>query len=608
MQSICKTCGVSHECLPGEVSKALLPCGREPAGGLIVQVTDKQTGEGIEGVTVKAVGLPTGRSGFASKDSLPAGSYPIYVEPLSDLLSQDYCWEGPQKDAAVQNGALTLSKLELTPICCTKTEKGCFSLIAKPTNNTCSTCALSATAKAGAQKMSDAERKELATAFQNKPFIYGTAGAKVLTDVVMKLVGSGIAPHQRKIKQSESTIKSCEGLIAELTQRRESSGSDPAAQAKIDLDLARYRDMIEKAQVDINAEQKTVEEMRRLEGVYDPGIRANAYMAEDGNQMMDLYYGQFGTTTFQQRNPIIGKYVHLAMEFAGDYSQGQAGFDSFYKTFGRVAHPDGVKPWRPSGLIEGWDSWAKTAAAMQPINDSMAKYGMTATKYMSKMIREAVQCFGGTLVFDGADVFYEAVFSSREKIRVGDTAEEARALFPEFAKFPGESSVKWGRGTLIFHWRGKETPPTQALFRESWQYIGDRKGGAGGPLTHQKESTLESYESGIIFGEFESEGKKIWGLHQAAPRTELLNELWRQFPEGEKRDTSLSPETQAAYDKHLEQSAKEPAKTVSELTGSYKAKLAQRVEARKAKEAAEKEAAAQPSPAPPASEAGDPEE
>ena len=234
----------------------------------------------------------------------------------------------------------------------------------------------------------------------------------------------------------------------------------------------------------------------------------------------------------------------------------------------------------------------------------MAKYDkMTATKYMSKMIREAVQCFGGTLVFDGADVFYEAVFSSRAGIRVGDTAEEARALFPEFAKCPGESSVRWGRGTLIFHWRGNETAPTQALFRESWQYIGDRKGGAGGPLTHQKESTLESYESGIIFGEFESEGKKIWGLHQAAPRVELLNDLWRKFPEGEKRDTSLSPETQAAYDKYLEQLAKEPPKT-----GSLKAIAAQKVAARKAKEAAEKEAAAQPPPPPPASEARDPEE
>jgi len=275
MQSICKTCGVSHECLPGEVSKALLPCGREPAGGLIVQVTDKQTGEGIEGVTVKAVGLPTGRSGFASKDSLPAGSYPIYVEPLSELLAEDYCWEGPRKDVAVQNGALTLSKLELTPICCTKMEKGRFSLIAKPANDTCSTCALSPKAKAGLQKMSDSERKELATAFQNKPFIYGTAGAKVLTDVVMKLVGAGLAPHQRKIKQSESTIKSCEGLIAELTQRREATASDPAAQATIDLDVARSRDMIEKAQTGIKAEQATIDEMKRLEGVYDPGIRAN---------------------------------------------------------------------------------------------------------------------------------------------------------------------------------------------------------------------------------------------------------------------------------------------------------------------------------------------
>ena len=235
---------------------------------------------------------------------------------------------------------------------------------------------------------------------------------------------------------------------------------------------------------------------------------------------------------------------------------------------------------------------------MKPIDDSMTKYDkMTATKYMSKRIREAVQCFGGTLVFDGADVFYEAVFSTRE-VRVGDTAEEARALFPVFAQFPGESSVKWGRGTLIFHWRGKETAPTQALFRESWQYIGDRKGGGGGPLTHQKESTLESYECGIIFGEYEKDGKKTWGLHQDEPRKELLNDLWSKFPPGTKRDTALSPETRKAREKHLEMMAQ---KSEPNVAGSFKAKMARKVDARKAaeNEAAEKEAASPLPPPPP---------
>ena len=209
---------------------------------------------------------------------------------------------------------------------------------------------------------------------------------------------------------------------------------------------------------------------------------------------------------------------------------------------------------------------------MQPITDSMAKYGMTATKYMSKMIREAVQCFGGTLVFDGADVFYEAVFSKRE-VRVGDTAEEARALFPEFAKFPGQSSVKWGRGTLIFHWRGKEIAPTQALFRESWQYIGDRKGGGGGPLTHQKESTLDSYESGI------------------PSRKELFNDLWDKFPEGVKRDTSLSPEVAAARAKHVAQMEKIRENNANAI---LLAKAQAKVAARKEREAAQ--------PAPPPTE------
>ncbi len=127
--------------------------------------------------------------------------------------------------------------------------------------------------------MSDPERMELARAFQNKPFIYGTAGAEVLTDVVIKLVGSGITPHERKIKQAESTIKSCEGLIADLTKRRESTAPDSPEQKKIDLDLARYSGIIQKAQEDKAAEQKTVDEMKRLEGVYDRGIHANAYMA-----------------------------------------------------------------------------------------------------------------------------------------------------------------------------------------------------------------------------------------------------------------------------------------------------------------------------------------
>jgi hypothetical protein len=116
--------------------------------------------------------------------------------------------------------------------------------------------------------------------------------------------------------------------------------------------------------------------------------------------------------------------------------------------------------------VEGYD---KACLAVGDIN---TKYnGLTVTKEMSRIIRWGIQKFGGRLIFEGTEVFYNDVFDANEH-RDSDTAVEARALF-EFFK-PGFSRVTFGAGTLIFNWEGKETVPTRSLFRTSWSFVKDK--------------------------------------------------------------------------------------------------------------------------------------
>jgi hypothetical protein len=176
--------------------------------------------------------------------------------------------------------------------------------------------------------------------------------------------------------------------------------------------------------------------------LFDPGRRAEQYL-DGGYQMMDLYYGQGGTKMHLLRVPVIAEFVHYAMGFKGKFSMDESGREAYMQT------------WKTKA--EGWQS------------NSPGDYGQTATKEMSRIIRYGIRTFGGTLIFEGREIYYSQVFD-RNAPRVGDTDLEARELFPNFT--PGTSAVGYGKGRLIFHWGGRQTVPTKLHFLTNWVWGG----------------------------------------------------------------------------------------------------------------------------------------
>jgi hypothetical protein len=235
---------------------------------------------------------------------------------------------------------------------------------------------------------------------------------------------------------------------------------------------------------------------------YFPGERAKAYIggrdaaeaeSPEGRPvapealMMDMYYGQAGTTLHELRNPAIGKYVHQGMKYEGAYDQHTSGRDAYMSTYSTGAQ---------SG-VEGWQ-WPKTR---QGVNDRSAALfhhpetgeALTGTMEISRLIRDGIQRYGGTLVFEGKYVYQAGNFVPGA--RQGDTNKEAVALFPHLAKQPGQSSVPFGAGRLVFHWGGKETVPTQWLFRSNWTPSGGISADAA-EQTIPKDSVFWKFPAG----------------------------------------------------------------------------------------------------------------
>lgn len=232
--------------------------------------------------------------------------------------------------------------------------------------------------------------------------------------------------------------------------------------------------------------QLVSEDIRKL-NIYDPGPRTKIAL---DNQMMDLYYGQEGTSIHLHRNRTIGEYVHYAMGFSGFYDHRISGRDTYLNSFGR--HPDGK-----GGLIEGWMSSPRPPNGFKefegfyyPDPDASGK-GISATKEMSRIIRTGIYKLGGTLIFEGTNVTYQSVFAMNAY--VSDTSLEAENLFKFFT--PGKSRVKFGKGEIVFHWHGKETIPSLALFHSNW-YFACPAGGK--PLFHKMQNQRRADPNEIL--------------------------------------------------------------------------------------------------------------
>lgn len=227
--------------------------------------------------------------------------------------------------------------------------------------------------------------ERLSAAFKKTPFIYGTMGT-----------GSVIVRG----------LKAWAGRT-----RRPAAGSNPVSLEKV---------------------------IERSLNLFDPGRRAEAYLG-GGYQMMDMYYGQAGTTLHLLRDPAIAEFVHYAMGFKPAFSMNQSGRSAYMMTH--------------KTKVEGW------VAGGPDYN------GLTATKEMSRIIRWGIHRYGGTLIFEGKEVYYSQVFEIAP-FKIGDTDLEARELFTFFS--PGTSQVPFGKGKLIFHWAGRETVPTKVHFLSNW--------------------------------------------------------------------------------------------------------------------------------------------
>jgi hypothetical protein len=189
------------------------------------------------------------------------------------------------------------------------------------------------------------------------------------------------------------------------------------------------------------------ERIRRLVerelNLYDPGRRAALYIS-GAHQMMDLYYGQKGTDLHTRRVPAIAEFMHYAMGFHGEFSMKQSGREAYLERF--------------KTTVEGWDNNSPSRQAYD---------GLTATKEMSRIIRWGIHRFGGRIIFEGRDVYYSQVFKPFPP-RLGDTDVEARELFQYFT--PGRSTVPFGKGTITFHWSGREVIPTRLHFITNWTW------------------------------------------------------------------------------------------------------------------------------------------
>ena len=225
-------------------------------------------------------------------------------------------------------------------------------------------------------------------------------------------------------------------------------------------------------------------------GSYSAGIRNMGFMkaiaggerhrmADTGEntQMMDMYYGgQELETWHMMAHPVIGRYVHEMMGYAGEYKHSESMDTTFRKNF-----PLGgdSQNWEN----RGWSDNAKPEFAEQedqpdrPENEALLdnvppewQKDMSASMEISRIIREAVHTFGGTIVFEGSEVTNQSHFVPECHGDMRDTNREAIELLPSLANNPGSSRAPFGAGQVIFHWMGKETQPTRELFLKHWAY------------------------------------------------------------------------------------------------------------------------------------------
>ena len=283
----------------------------------------------------------------------------------------------------------------------------------------------------------------LRDAFRKNTFVYGTLGNGSLIVCGLK---RWLSPSQTSVaaRARRHALPARRGGPTQQANVEVPHRARPAGAYAIDMGTTSGT---------ANRHASNPTEFRELLGrevnLFDPGRRAN-YWIDSGCQMMDLYYGQAGTNLHEKRIPIIAKFVHQAMEWNVPFSMERSGRDIYMEEFNTA--------------IEGyWDD-----------SPSRQRYnGLTATKEMSRIIRWGISRFGGTLIFEGRELYYSQVFKLYQ-LKCGDTDLEARELFKHFE--PGQSKASFGSGEVIFYWGGRECVPTQVHFLSNWTWHASKRG------------------------------------------------------------------------------------------------------------------------------------
>ena len=315
------------------------------------------------------------------------------------------------------------------------------------------------------EAMAQMDQPSIVNAFQAQPFVYGTQGARTLSKIINKWYEK--AYHSSK-KAAYVTALS---RIASLHQ----------------ADMSKVR-------TDKDVGWSGLE-WREL-NFFEPGRRAAIQLS---GQMMDLYYGQGGTVLHERRDPAIGEFVHRAMNFTGTYDPNVSGRDAYFRTHGEDAGEGWLIP--PDGPRYTMDG-----------------AGVSATKYMSHCIRQGIMYYGGTLVFEGMEVFYRPVattFTPAADLR--DTELEAKFLFPFFVENPTPSAkVPFGNGHLIFHWGGFECVLSQVLLESNWQWSEGKY--------HQPANRRTGGEENDERGNMEPWWDRLPATHESALQAKTLAE------------------------------------------------------------------------------------
>jgi hypothetical protein len=242
-------------------------------------------------------------------------------------------------------------------------------------------------------------------------------------------------------------------------------------------------------------------------GTYAAGTRNLGFLkgkkesAENNNGiqhlMMDMYYGgQDFEAWHMMRDPLIGQYIHDMMGYAGTYDQTESPDTTFRKNFplgGNILDDKGEDTWQNRGWSQ--NSKPKNNENMKGVPDEWNE-DKSGTMEISRLIRDGVFKFGGTIVFEASGVYSQGNFV--DGARKGDTNVEAESMLPEFAG-KNKSRVKFGKGEYVFHWRGNEVTPTREIFLSYWAKGGllgrevDEQSNLkqGGPFVNYVKSTAK---------------------------------------------------------------------------------------------------------------------